>query len=50
VSMESARKGISPAELRKDLEKSGRIGVIIDRILRSRAIDFLIENAKIKEI
>ena len=50
VSMESARRGISPAELRKDLEKSGRIGVIIDRILRSRAIDFLIENAKIKEI
>jgi len=50
VSMESARRGISPAELRKELEQSGRIGVIIDRILRTRAIDFLIENAKVKEI
>lgn len=44
----AAQRGISPAELRKELEESGRIGVIIDRILRSRAIDFLIENAKIK--
>ncbi len=44
----AAQRGVSPAELRKELEESGRIGVIIDRILRSRTIDFLIENAKIK--
>jgi len=46
----AAQRGVSPAELRKELEESGRIGVIIDRILRSRAIDFLMENAKIKYI
>jgi trigger factor len=46
----AAERGVSPAELRKELDESGRIGVIIDRILRSRAMDFLIENAKIKYI
>ena len=50
LSRQAAKRGISPAELRKELDESGRIGVIIDRILRSRAMDFLIENAKIKYI
>lgn len=46
----AAQRGISPLELRKELEERDRMGVIMDRIVRSRAMDFLIEKAKIKEI
>lgn len=41
--------GVSPGEYRKTLEENGRIGVVKDRILRRLTIDFLIDNAKIKE-
>ncbi|MEW6574683.1 MAG: trigger factor [Bacillota bacterium] len=38
-----------PEELRKALEESGRIGIIEQKLLRDKAIQFLVDNAIIKE-
>ncbi|MEA1929099.1 MAG: hypothetical protein U9N73_12905, partial [Candidatus Auribacterota bacterium] len=43
------QKGVTPGEIRRELEESGRIGTIIDGILRRKVLDFLIEKAEIKE-
>lgn len=46
-----ARKsGVSPGEYRREMEKTGRIDSIRDSLLRRLTLDFLIDNAKIKEV
>ncbi len=43
------REGVPPAQLRQVLEERGQIPVIQDRLLRRRALDFVIEEARIKD-
>lgn len=43
------REGVPPARLREALEERGQIPVVQDRLLRRKAMDFVIEQARIKE-
>lgn len=43
------REGVEPARLRQALEEKGQIPVLRDRLLRKRALDFVIEKARIKD-
>lgn len=45
----SHREGVPPARLREALEESGQIPVLQDRLLRRKAMDFVIEQARIEE-
>ncbi len=48
VALLARQKGVSPVEYRRELEESGRLGVVRDRLLRRLATDFIIKEAKIK--
>ncbi len=43
------REGVPPAQLRQALEEKGQIPVLLDRLIRRRALDFVIEQARIKD-
>ena len=43
------REGVEPARFRQALEEKGRIPVLRDSLLRRRALDFVIEQARIKD-
>ncbi len=43
------REGVPPARLREALEERGQIPVLRDRLLRRKAMDFVIDQARIKD-
>lgn len=43
------REGVTPARLREALEERGQVPVLMDRLLRRRALDFVIEQSRIKD-
>ncbi len=43
------REGIPPAQVREALEKRGQIPLLRDRLLRRQAMDWVIEQARIKD-
>lgn len=49
ISSAARQHGLDPAEYRKQLEEKGEVAILKSRLLRRRAMDFLITEAKIKE-
>ena len=45
----AGQRGADPAAFQRELESSGKIAVLEDRLRRAGALEFLIDNAKIKE-
>ena len=43
------REGVPPAQLRQALEERGQIPILQDRLLRRRALEFVIAEARIKD-
>ncbi len=49
IGLLARREGVEPARLRQALEEKGRIPMLRDSLLRRRALDFVIEQARIKD-
>jgi len=49
ITASARRRGVDPSEYRRQLEESGEVAAVQSRLLRRRALDFLIAEAKIKE-